>query len=257
MNGTNIEDLPEFDNHKLVSFIHDPKTGLKGFIAIHRGGLNNPALGATRLWEYESETDALRDALRLSKLMSYKSALAGLKYGGAKAALMIPKGGIKNRKEFFNAYAQRINFLSGRFVTGTDVGVEDEDVREMRRETPYVIGAKVDPAYYTAIGVYNGIQAALKEKFGSEKISGRSFAIQGIGKVGMDVLKLLYKDTHKIFIADIDEKRAKLAKKLYPKVKIVPPLAIHKQEVDVFAPCALSRVKDGHRAPMLNRRWLL
>ncbi len=240
-----IEKLQEFDNHQVLSFIYDPKTELRGFIAIHRGGVTDPALGATRLWEYESEEEAIKDALRLSRLMSYKSALAGIKYGGAKAVLIASRGVPRNRKEFFRAYAQKINYFRGKFITGTDVGVNDEDIKTMRRETPYVIGTRVDSAYFTAVGVLYGIQAGLEQVFGSGKLKGRSFAIQGIGKVGYNILELLYKNTRKIFIADVDEKCVKEVRKKFPAIKIVSPSVIHKQPVDVFVPCAMSGILNS------------
>ncbi len=241
MDGLDIERFPEFDNHKLVSFVFDERAGLRGFIAIHRGGVSNPVLGATRFWNYASESDALADALRLSRMMSYKSALAGLKYGGAKAALINGNGsGPRDRAGFFTAYAQRINYLGGKFITGTDVGVTDEDVKVMRKTTPYVIGAGVKPAYYTALGVFFGMGIALKRVFGSERFSGRSFAVQGLGKTGVRIIDLLYRDTQRIAIADVNADRVREAKKRFPKVKVVSPDTVHWEDVDVFVPCALS-----------------
>lgn len=246
MNGLEIERFPEFDNHKFVSFVFDERAGLRGFIAMHRGGVSNPALGATRFWNYVSESEALADALRLSRLMSYKSALAGLKYGGAKAALVNGNGkGPADRAAFFTAYAQRVNYLGGKFITGTDVGVTDEDVKVMRRTTPYVIGSGVNPAYYTALGVLSGMSVALKRVFGSERVTGRSFAVQGLGKTGASIIALLYKDTQKIVIADVNADRVREAKKRFPKIKVVAPEAIHRESADVFVPCALSGVLNA------------
>ena len=235
-----IEKFAEFDDHKLVVFLYDPETSLRGFIAIHRGGLKNPSLGATRLWEYESETEALRDALRLSRMMSYKSALAGLKYGGAKAALIASPEALRNRKKFFHAYAQKLNYLGGKFITGTDVGVEDADVALMKEKTSYVIGSRVDPARYTARGVFGGIQAALEHLFGSQKLARRSFAVQGLGKTGLGLIAILSQYTSKIFGADIDPLKVKFAKKRFPRLHVIPSAKIHRQTVDVFVPCALS-----------------
>ncbi len=236
----NIEELREFDHHQVVMFLSDPGAGLRGFIAIHRGGLKHPSLGATRLWEYATETEALEDALRLSRMMSYKSALAGLKYGGAKAVLMASPAALRDREKLFRAYARKVNYLGGRFITGTDAGVEDDDMRIMREETQYIIGNRVDPARYTALGVYAGIEEALKWVFGTQKMNNRSFAIQGLGKTGAGILRMLYPKTHKIFAADIDAGKTKFAKKMFPKIKIVRPADIHRQAADVFVPCALS-----------------
>lgn len=242
MNFDDLEHLAEFDAHELVSFMYDAKSGLKGFIAIHRDGMPTPALGATRLWSYESETEALRDALRLSRMMSYKSALAGLKYGGAKGVIIAPPGGIRDRKALFHAYAQRLNYFGGRFITGTDVGLTDDDILFMRKETSYVIGTRVNPAFYTAVGVCHGIRSAVERVFGSGKLSGRSFAVQGVGKTGIRIVESLYRETAKIAIADLDASRVQEVKRRFPKVKVVSPAHIHREPVDVFVPCALGGV---------------
>ncbi len=247
-----FEKFEEFDNHKLVQFIFDEKTGLRGFIAIHRGGNNIPSLGATRLWKYQTEIDALRDALRLSRIMSYKSALAGLSYGGAKAVLIFSPKIKRNRQKFFVAYAKKVNALAGQFVTGADVGIEDRDVKFLRKYTPYVIGTKVDPAYYTAVGVYYGIQEALRHLIGSGDLSRRSFALQGVGKTGLQLLRLIYPTAGKIFIADIDKERIKKVKRQFKRVKVVSPTAVIRQKVDVFAPCAVGGILNSRNATRLR-----
>lgn len=251
MNGFDLKKLDEFDNHKLVQFLFDEKTGLHGFVVIHRGNNGNPALGATRLWEYKSEEKALRDALRLSRTMSYKSALAGLPYGGAKAVL-ISSAKIKSRKKLFTSYAKEINSLDGKFITGSDVGVTSKDVQLIRQHTPYIIGNRLDPAYYTALGVYYGIQEALRYVFGSGNLKNRSFAIQGTGKTGSHLLKLIYPFAEKIFIADIDKEKVKKMKHNFPKVRIVNPSNITKQKVDVFSPCAVSGAINSENVTNLH-----
>lgn len=245
MMQADIEKLPEFDNHKLVTHFSDKDSGLRGYVAIHRTIEGHPSLGATRLWSYRSETEALCDSLRLSRLMSYKSALAGLPYGGAKAVLIATPKMLKHRADAFRAYAEKINYLGGQFVTGTDVGVEDKDISLMQKTTNFVIGTKIDPAYYTAISVVNAIEVALDKAVGRPEPSRRKFAIQGIGKTGSNILKLLYKNSDTIYMADIDKQKLKAIKKKFPKVKIVRPDDIHKQEVDVFVPCALSGVLNS------------
>jgi len=247
-----IEKLPEFDGHKFVCFIYDPRTNLRGFIAIHRGGPKTPSLGATRYWHYSSEIDALRDALRLSRLMSYKSALAGLKYGGAKAVIIADENNGKNRTSMFSAYADKLNYLGGKFITGTDVGMTDEDVKHMQTKTDYVIGSQVDPAYYTAVGVVLGIKTALGQIFGSGKLAKHSFAIQGVGKTGEHILAQLYETGAKIIISDTDLAKAKSVKKRFSKVKIVNPESIYEQKVEVFIPCALSGVLNPETIPNLK-----
>jgi leucine dehydrogenase len=243
MNDNTLSSLPEFDNHAMVVPVIDESVGLKGFIAIHRGGTpEHPAFGATRLWKYESENDALRDALRLSHLMSYKAAIAGFSYGGGKGVLMMPEGGIKDRKKFFEVYAEKVNALKGGFITGTDVGVTDDDIHVMKKKTPYVIGSKLDPAYYTAGGVVGGIRVCLERKFGSPELKGHSFAIQGLGKVGSAVLKMIYADAGVLFVSDINKERVSATKEAFPNVIVLSPDEIHRAEAEVFVPCALGGV---------------
>ncbi len=232
-----LSELEEFDNHKLVTFVFDKESGLQGFIAIHRGNGKHPSFGATRLWDYNSEESALRDALRLSRTMSYKAAIAGLKYGGAKAALL--KNGHINRDKLLKSYAERVNFLSGHFVTGTDVGISDTDVKKMRRRSKFFVGVKTNPARYTGLGVYFALQACLKERFGDETMLDKSIAIQGLGKTGSELLKLVYQESSKIYVTDLNKDTLRNIKKLFPKVIIVSPDKIHFLKADVFSPCAL------------------
>lgn len=232
--------LKEFDNHRWVSFVYDPDVGLECYIAIHRGGLIKPAFGATRFWKYGNELEALRDALRLSKVMSYKSALAGLSYGGAKAVIINQKNGPKKRDLLLETYARQVNYLNGRFITGADAGVNRGDLEAMASQSKYIVGLKADPVKFTNIGVFYSIQECLKEVFGNSSSTGRSFAIQGLGKTGMGILKLIYNDAKKIYVSDINSKQLKMAKDRFPHIEIVKPSDIYKQYVDVFAPCALS-----------------
>lgn len=235
-----IESLPEYDKHYSVTFLNDAKSGLRGFIAIHRKNPAFPSFGATRMWKYNSETEALQDALRLSKMMSYKSALAGLKSGGAKGVIILPKRKIINRKKILKAYAEQVDLLKGNFITGTDVGLDQEDLVILKETTPYIVGFNDHTAELTAQGIFYGIQTALKQVFGQEEINGRTFAIQGVGKVGEALLYLLSQESKKIFITDIDKKALKKVTKNFPKAIVVNPDKIHKQEVDIFCPCALS-----------------
>lgn len=242
MNSFAFETLPEFDKHRFIVFLHDEKSALKGFIAIHRGGLDKPAFGATRLWEYESEVQAIKDVLNLSRMMSYKSALANLPYGGAKAVIINPRAGNdpERRKALLKEYAKRVNYLRGSFITGTDVGLDQKDLKIMSKESPYMVGSGVNPEYFTGLGLFFSTQVCLEEVFGSSQLQGRSFAIQGLGKVGTEFLELIYKDSGKIFASDIDKVKVRRAKRLFPRLQIVTPAETHTQKVDVFAPCALS-----------------
>lgn len=247
-----ISELSEFNNHQRVIRVNDPDSGLLGFVAIHHKRGNTPCLGATRLWNYESEEEALQDALRLSYRMTYKSALAGLPYGGAKATLMVTQKGLADREKLFQSYAQVIDKLNGVFVTGADVGVSQSDLNTMCQNSQFIIGGNVPSGYYTALGVVQGIHAVLEEIYNSPDISERSFAIQGLGKTGLELLKLLYGKAGKIIVSDINKELLELIKKEFSEVVVVGLLEIHKQKVDVFCPCALSGVVNKETISQLQ-----
>ncbi|MBI2120583.1 MAG: amino acid dehydrogenase [Parcubacteria group bacterium] len=238
---TSIEALPEFDEHKLVVFVHDKKGRLRGFIAVHRSGAKNLSFGGTRFLKYDTTTDALRDALRLSKMMSYKCALAGINYGGAKGVI-IDNPKLSSKKDVIVDYARAVDYLGGRYISGADVGITWEDSQIMKHHTPYVGGFSRDITKETGAGIMFALEACLQEVFGSAKLEERTFAIQGIGKIGADVLARLYPQAKEIIIADIDPKKTAQAKKKFPKVRIVKPEEITSQKADVFVPCALSGV---------------
>lgn len=253
----NVEDLPEFDDHRLITFLYDAESSLRGYIAIHRGGIARPAFGATRLWCYNSGIEAFRDALKLSKLMSYKAALAGLRYGGGKGVIISRPLPLKNRNLLLKSYARRVNYLGGNFITGADVGLNKRDLKLMIKETSFIAGVTGNPEEFTALGLFYSIQACLREIFDSVEIEKRSFAIQGLGKVGVELLKLIYKDSAKVFVADIDEARVKSVKKMFPKVRTVRASEIHKQSVDVYSPCALSNSLNDKRISSLSCRIIV
>ena len=235
-----IENLLDFDDHKMVSFVFDRESGLTGFISFHRGGLQDPCFGATRICNYPSSKDALKDSLKLSRTMSFKSALAGLKYGGAKAVIIANNIKPVSRNLLLQKYAQKVNYFQGKFITGADVGTNIDDVLIMKKYSPYIVGLKVDPVAYTVLGLSFGIDVCLQEIFGTVDYPSRTFAIQGLGKVGLGILNIIANKTHKIFVADVNEKRIKEAKLKFPEIQIVPPKEIFKKNVDVLVPCALS-----------------
>lgn len=252
-----VEKLEDFDGHKLVSFIYDAKSGLKGYITIHRGNHKIPAFGATRIWNYESSYDSLVDTLRLSKTMSYKAALAGLKCGGAKAAIMADSSRINNRSKLLSAYAAKVNLLRGYFITGADVGVERQDVVTMRRYSPYFVGVRLDPVKFTGLGIFYSIQSCFKEEYGNDDITGRSFAIQGLGKVGQELLKLIYPNAGKIYVCDIDRSKVREVKKKYPKINVVGENAIYQKKVDVYSPNALSSCLNKNNVNKIAARVIV
>ncbi len=255
----NYQEWPEFDNHEQVVAFEDPSVGLRGFIVIHATHPSFPSLGATRLWSYENETEALLDALRLSRLMSYKSALAGLPYGGAKAVLMHDTRLVLHREALFQAYARQIELLEGRFVTGTDVGVEEADLWHMKQGTSFVIGNGVNAGYFTALGVWRSIQVVIQKLFGSDNLRERRFAIQGLGKTGMALLKLIEAAAGGAQVVATDLNPGILAEVRwrFPNVKLVDSQEIYDQPVDIFCPCALGGVLNEATVPRLKCRAIV
>ena len=181
-------DVNQFKGHEQVVYLHDKKTGLKAFIAVHDTSLG-PAAGGCRMWKYDTETDALNDALRLSRGMSHKNAVAGLKLGGGKAVIMGDPRADKS-EELFRAFGRMINGLGGKYISAEDVGISVSDMEIVAEETPYVAGldkgehASGDPSPFTATGTYLGIKAAVKHKLGLDDVKGLTVAVQGVGHVG-------------------------------------------------------------------------
>lgn len=255
---SSIAALPEYRDHEAVFELEDPDSSLHGFIAIHKKNAGIPSLGATRLWHYQNSTEALRDALRLSHLMTHKASGAGMLYGGAKCALIMPTEGILDRKKLFAAYASCVNTLQGVFVTGTDVGLTDDDLTIMAKHSSYIIGCGVDSGYYTALGLLYGIQAIFDFLDGTTSVRDKRFAIQGLGKTGMRLLELLLDHgANQIIVSDINEEVVKRACLLSPLIRVADPSEIHKQEVDVFCPCALGGILNKNSISELRCRAII
>jgi glutamate dehydrogenase/leucine dehydrogenase len=246
-----------FDDHRIVSYIHDKASGMRCFIAIHRGSSKVPSFGATRFVHYKGDSEALDDVLQLSKSMSYKAALAGLKYGGAKGVIMAPRPDSKLTPAIVKAYAEKVNYFGGHFITGADVGLNGKDVKTMAKSSPYMVGVKSDPVKYTVLGLFYSIQVSLNEYYGSDDFSGRTFAIQGVGKIGSNLLDLIYGKAKKIVIADLNSEAIKRVKKDYPKVEVVSADEISKQKVDVFSPCALSNAITFKNLKKINAKVIV
>jgi len=251
-----FESLSEFDNHNSVVFVYDEKTKLRGYIAFHKGGFYIPSFGATRFLNYRNGTDAVRDALRLSKLMSYKNALAGLSYGGAKAVLIEPKGKY-SKNALLKEYARHIEKLGGSFITGTDVGITLKELKLMMTKTKNMVGVVNNPEKATALGVVYSMEAAAKNIKNKKSIVGMSFAIQGVGKVGKEILSIIYKRASKIYISDINTKTLRKVKKQFPRVAVLSPEKIHKQNVDIFCPCALSNVLNSESINQIRAKAVI
>ncbi|HSG61794.1 MAG TPA: Glu/Leu/Phe/Val dehydrogenase [Pseudomonadales bacterium] len=234
---------PEFDNHEMVAFHSDEASGLKAIIAVHNSKLG-PATGGCRMYPYANEDDAIRDVLRLSRGMTYKSALAGLPLGGGKSVII---GDPKRDKHpaLLHAMGAFINSLGGRYVGAEDSGTSVADVAKMGERTRYVSGINSqakhggDPSPVTAYGVYVGIMATL-EQLGYSGLNGRSIAIQGVGNVGYNLCGLLREAGAEVFVSDIHQDNLQRATDL--GAKVVPNQDILNMDVDVFAPCAMGAV---------------
>ncbi len=235
----NFVDEEFFDKHAKIIQIDNQQ--LKGFIAIHRHFNNFPSFGATRLYDYNDQKHALIDVLRLSRLMTYKSIAADLSYGGAKAVLFTTDYLKKDRANFFSEYANEINKLSGEFITGSDVGVYQQDVVNMKKITPYVSGVKVDPSYYTALGVVTAMNKSI-EYLKLRDFTNKKIGIDGAGKVGYEILKILLNKQADIYLSDINIQLLNKIKSEFPQVNIVPVNKLYLQSLDIYCPCALSDV---------------
>lgn len=237
----NLFETTQKMGHEQIVFCHDNKTNLKAIIAIHDAGLGS-AMGATRLWPYASEEEALKDALRLSRGMTYKAACAGIPVGGGKAVI-IAKPEHKT-DEMLETYGRFVDSLNGRFITGQDVNLCPEDVRTIRRETRHVVGVSEQaggPAVTTALGVFLGIKAAVEFRFANKELNQIKVAVQGGGNVGKNLCHHLHQAGVEIFVTDLNRERTEEIKQLYGAT-IVEPEEIYSLDVDVFAPCALGGV---------------
>lgn len=231
-----------FDNHEQIVFCHDKDTGLKAIIGIHNTVLG-PALGGTRMWKYNNEWEALNDVLRLSRGMTYKSAISGLNLGGGKAVII---GDAKTDKnpELMRKFGEFVNSLSGKYITAEDVGMVTADMDTVRDVTPYVTGISEarggsgNPSPVTAYGVYMGMKAAAKYQFGSDNLAGKKVLVQGIGHVGETLVSHLCNEGALVQIVDLSEQRLEEVSKKYG-ASIFTGEDLYSADVDIYAPCAL------------------
>jgi leucine dehydrogenase len=225
--------------HEQVLFCNDAKTGLKAIIAVHNTVLG-PALGGTRMWMYDNEADALNDVLRLSRGMTYKNSISNLDLGGGKAVIIGDARTMKS-EALFRRFGQFVNGLAGKYITAEDVGISPDDMVHVSKETNYVVGLpgkSGDPSPVTAYGVYVGMKACAKMQFGTDSLSGRTVAVQGVGHVGQYLVKHLASEGAKIFITDIHEETLKKVAEAYGAA-VVAPQEIYDVPMDIYAPCAL------------------
>ena len=229
--------MEEYDYEQLI-LCQDKSTGLKAIIAIHDTTLG-PALGGTRICEYESDEEAIEDALRLARGMTYKNAAAGLNLGGGKAVIIGDPKKIKS-EALFRAFGRFVEGLNGRYITGEDMNATQEDASYINCETEYIVGLETgsgNPSPVTAYGVFKGIQAALNEVYGSDDLTGKTVAIQGLGAVGRRLAERLHEAGAKLYVTTRD--KAKIDKAVAElNATAVGPDEIYGVECDVFSPCA-------------------
>lgn len=249
-------DLADFDDHEGVHLFRDRASGLTAVIAIHSTALG-PAAGGVRFWHYAHRTDAITDALRLSRGMSYKNAMAGLPMGGGKGVILADAA-LTKTPEMLKAFGRTIDALGGRYVTAEDVGISEADVGVIGSETRFVSGLPVgegaaggDPGPVTARGVYLGVRAAAREALGKDDMADVHVAIQGVGSVGGGLARHLAHDGAKLTLADVNVDRAKaLAAEL--GAQVVATEAIIGVEADIFSPNALGAILNEHSIPLLR-----
>ena len=245
---------PEFDHHETIVHCHDAATDLTAIIAIHDTRLG-PALGGCRMWRYADEDAALTDALRLSRSMTYKSALAGLPFGGGKSVI-IGDPMTEKTPALMVAMGQAVERISGRYIVAEDVGIGTDDVTLMAEATDHVAGLPGqggDPSMATAYGVYLGIRAAVSFRLGRNSLDGIRVAVQGLGHVGQSVCERLWNDGARLVVADLNQSATTRAADIY-QAEIAPPESIHACAVDVYAPCALGAIANDETIPQMQAK---
>ncbi|MDA0707383.1 MAG: Glu/Leu/Phe/Val dehydrogenase [Proteobacteria bacterium] len=249
---------PEFDQHESVHFIHDADTGLQAIIAIHSTRLG-PAAGGCRRWQYVDSKAALTDALRLSRGMTYKNAVAGLNFGGGKSVILATDKAPKSAA-LFHAFGRAIDTLGGRYVTAEDVGCSVADMRHVRETTSFVSGlprsgasAGGDPSPLTALGVFLGIRAATRARLGTDSLQDLRVAVQGVGNVGLNLCRLLHKAGAQLVVADVNREHLTRASSELSLKQVAPDELLY-SDVDVLAPCALGNVLTSQTIPKIRAK---
>jgi leucine dehydrogenase len=235
--------------HEQISLFQEPSCGYRGIIAIHDTTLG-PALGGTRFWNYASDREAVIDALRLARGMTYKAAVAGLNLGGGKSVIL-GDNKTTRRETIFRAHGRHVECLGGRYITAEDVGTSPGDMEYIRTETRFVvglIGKSGDPSPVTAYGVYRGMKACARHRWGSDSLTGKTVAVQGLGHVGHSLCELLHKEGAKLVTTDIDAARVKRVTEEFG-ARGVAPDEIYDARAEIFAPCALGGVVNDTTLP--------
>jgi leucine dehydrogenase len=238
--------------HEEIVMCSDPSVGYRGILAVHSTKLG-PALGGTRFWNYATDEEAITDALRLSRGMTYKNAVAGLNLGGGKS-IIIGDNKTKDREKIFRAHGRFVEILGGRYITAEDVGTSTKDMSYVQMETKHVAGLagkSGDPSPVTAHGVFRAVQASANRKWGSDSLEGKTVAIQGAGSVGSYLAKELHEAGARLIISEIDSSKAAKVSKA-TGARIVDDNAIFSVDADIFSPCALGGIINDKTIPMLK-----
>lgn len=248
--------MEKYDYEQLI-FCQNQQSGLKAIICIHDTTLG-PALGGTRMWAYESEEEAIEDALRLGRGMTYKNAAAGLNFGGGKTVIIGDPRKDKN-EEMFRALGRYIQGLNGRYITAEDVGTTVADLELIHEETDYVtgispeFGSSGNPSPVTAYGVYRGMKAAAKEAFGTDSLEGKTIAVQGVGNVAYTLCRYLHEEGAILIVTDINKEAIKRAVQDFA-AKAIDPNDIYNVPCDIYAPCALGATINDQTIPKFKAK---
>lgn len=252
---SNVFEQIEKRGHEQVVFCNDPITGLRCIIAIHNTVLG-PALGGTRMWNYASEAEAIYDVLRLSRGMTYKSAISGINLGGGKAVIIADP--YKDKSEaLWRRYGRFVDSLDGKYITAEDVGTSTADIEYVAMETDHVaglpeyLGGGGDPSPFTAYGVYLGMKASALHAWGNESLEGKRIMVQGVGHVGQYLVAHLAEEGAEILVADINQDNLKAIAKEH-KVTVIDPEAVYSTPMDIYAPCALGATINDQTLPLLK-----
>ncbi|GAA4355207.1 Glu/Leu/Phe/Val dehydrogenase [Kangiella marina] len=247
-----VFNLRAYDDHEQIVFCRDVESGLKAIICVHNTNLG-PAVGGCRMWDYNSDEGALIDALRLSRGMTYKNAMAGLNMGGGKSVII---GNSKTMKseELFRAFGRFVDKLSGKYITAEDVGINPQDMAVVNKETNHVLGLEGksgDPSPVTAYGVFTGLKAAVKHRLDRNDLDGLKVSVQGLGHVGYYLCRHLHEQGAQLIVTDINKESVDRVVDEFG-AKAVDTDEIYHQEVDVYAPCALGATINDNTIPKIQ-----
>lgn len=251
-NSVDIFEAMRSFGHEQLLLSHDPSCGYYGIIAIHDTTLG-PALGGTRFWQYKDTEEAITDALRLARGMTYKAAVAGINLGGGKAVIVGDNRRV-DREALFRAHGRFVETLNGRYITAEDVGTGPADMEYIKLETDHVaglLGLSGDPSPVTAYGVYVGMKAAAKACWGDAGLQGKSVAVQGVGNVAYHLCRHLHAEGVRLTVTDIRPEKTKRVVDEFG-AQTVAPEAIYDQPADIYAPCALGATLNDETIPRLK-----